>query len=89
MNRRVIRLGDPHDHGGHVVSSAASHVKIAGIPVALMGDKCSCPRPGHTNCVIAEGDPNHRINGIPVAYDGHRTSCGGVLSATVPNVAKG
>ncbi len=34
---KIIRLGDPTDHGGKVVASGASHVTIDGIPVALKG----------------------------------------------------
>ncbi len=84
---RVIRLGDSTSHGGKVIS-AAGNFKIMGIQVARLGDACTCPINGHTNCVIAEGDPTHRINGIPVAYEGHKTSCGATLIATVPNFQK-
>ena len=69
--KAIIRLGDPTDHGGQVVGSGAPCYLVDGIPVALLGDPCSCPKRGHGNCVIAEGDPDHRINGIPVAYAGH------------------
>lgn len=85
----VIRLGDPTDHGGQVVASGAPHYTVDGIPVALMGDACTCPRRGHDHCVIAEGSPDHTINGIPVAYEGHHTSCGAVLKSTVGTYSKG
>ncbi len=86
--RRIIRLGDPTSHGGNVVS-AASNVNVMGIPVARLGDACTCPIPGHSGCTIVEGDPTHTIDGIPVAYEGHKTSCGAALIATVSNVGKG
>jgi uncharacterized Zn-binding protein involved in type VI secretion len=59
MTRRVIRLGDPTSHDGQVIASGAPHYTVDGIGVALKGDACSCPKKGHTNCVIAEGDPGH------------------------------
>ena len=89
MSKRIIRLGDPTDHGGQVIASGAPHFTVAGIPVALVGDACSCPKKGHGGCTIAEGDPQHTINGIPVAYEGHKTTCGATLIATVGNFSKG
>lgn len=83
--RNVIRLGDPTSHGGKVESVGADHFTVDGIPVACVGDICSCPIKGHDNCTIAEGDPDHVIDGIAVAYDGHKTTCGATLIATVGN----
>lgn len=80
--RNVIRLGDPTSHGGKVVSVSATHFKVDDIPVARVGDVCTCPINGHDNCTIAEGDPGHLIDGIPVAYEGHKTTCGATLTAT-------
>ena len=79
---RIIRLGDPTDHGGRVVASGAPHVTVDGVAIALKGDACTCPRRGHAPCAIAEGDPNHTVGGVPVAYEGHRTTCGAVLIAS-------
>lgn len=81
--RRIIRLGDATSHGGKVVS-ATSHVIVGGIPVARLGDSCTCPKRGHNNCVIVEGDPNWTIDGIPVALEGHKISCGAVLISSMP-----
>lgn len=78
----VIRLGDPTDHGGKVVSVRSTHYMVNGIPVACVGDLCSCPKKGHDGCTIAEGNPLHTINGIQVAYEGHKTTCGAVLKST-------
>jgi uncharacterized Zn-binding protein involved in type VI secretion len=83
--RNVIRLNDPTDHGGKVLSVAATHFTVQGIAVARVGDKCSCPIRGHDNCFIAEGDSRHTIDGIAVAYAGHKTSCGAGLISTVDN----
>jgi uncharacterized Zn-binding protein involved in type VI secretion len=81
----VIRLGDPTSHGGKVVSVSANHFTVDGIPVARVGDTCSCPIKGHDNCKIAEGDPHHVIDGIAVAYEGHKTTCGAALIPTIGN----
>ncbi|MET3133623.1 putative Zn-binding protein involved in type VI secretion [Oxalobacteraceae bacterium GrIS 1.11] len=85
---KVIRLNDPTSHGGKVISVTATHFTVGDIAVARVGDKCSCPKPGHNNCTIAEGDPHHTIDGIAVAYDGHKTTCGAVLESTVSNFSK-
>lgn len=83
--RNVIRLGDPTSHGGKVESVSADYFTVDGIPVARVGDVCSCPIKGHDNCTIAEGEPDHVIDGVAVAYDGHKTTCGATLIATVGN----
>ena len=85
----VIRLGDPTSHGGKVTSVAATHVTVDGIPVACVGDACSCPVAGHDGCTIAEGDPDHLVDGVAVAYDGHKTTCGAALVATVDHFDNG
>jgi uncharacterized Zn-binding protein involved in type VI secretion len=82
--RKIIRLGDSTSHGGKVVS-ASSHMTVGGIPVARLGDKCTCPKRGHNNCVIVEGDTNWTIDDIPVALEGHKISCGAVLISSSPN----
>ena len=63
-------------------SSGQGH---SGIAVARVGNLCPCPKRGHNNCTIAEGDPHHIISGIPVAYEGHKTTSGAALISTVPN----
>ncbi|WP_296950378.1 PAAR domain-containing protein [uncultured Massilia sp.] len=80
--RNVIRLGDATSHGGKVASVRATHCTADGVPVACVGDACSCPVDGHDGCTIAEGDPGHVIDGIAVAYDGHKTTCGAILMAS-------
>lgn len=86
--RNVIRLGDPTSHGGKVMAASATHFTVGGLPVARVGDACTCPEKGHGNCTIAEGDENFKIDGIPVAFEGHKTSCGATLRATVGNFSK-
>lgn len=81
MSRAVIRLGDDTSHGGKVITASA-RMTIDGIPVALWGDHCSCPREGHDNCVICEGEIEAIYDGRPVALEGHKTSCGATLIAS-------
>ena len=78
----VIRLGDPTSHGGKVIDCCAANFKAAGRPMAVVGDKVSCPIQGHVNCTIATGNARHRINGKAVAYVGDKTSCGAELQST-------
>ena len=86
--KRVIRLGDPHSHGGTVMRVADNRSAILGQPLARVGDLCSCPIPGHQGCVIVQGDPLWTIDGIPVALDGHVTSCGASLISTLPSLSR-
>ena len=86
--KRVIRVGDPTDHKGGVLTGYDSY-RIYGKPVARVGDRCSCPREGHDTCTITEGDPNHLVGGIPVAFEGCHTDCGAVLISTLDTYGAG
>jgi uncharacterized Zn-binding protein involved in type VI secretion len=77
--RNVIRLGDATSHGGKVLSTSATNFKVDGIPVACVGDPCSCPMPGHTSCKITTGSAHHILNGKQIAFDGDSLSCGAKL----------
>ena len=77
--KNVIRLGDATTHGGKVINVSASHFKVHGIPVACVGDTCSCPIPGHSGCTITRGSPHHTISGKHLAFDGDTLSCGAKL----------
>ena len=83
--KNVIRLGDSTSHGGKVLNVRARHFKVAQVPVACVGDPCSCPKPGHSGCTIATGSKRHRIDGVAVAYDGDVTSCGAKLQSSLTN----
>ena len=89
MSNAGSRRGDPTDQGGAVVAVSATHHTVDCLPVARVGDRCSCPRRGHNNCVIVEGDPAYTVDGIPVAFEGHRTSCGARLKASAHKLTKG
>lgn len=77
----LIRLDDPTSHGGKVIS-ATSRFIVDGKPVARVGDKCSCPIPGHGSETIVEGDPDWTIDGMPLAYEGCKTDKGATLITT-------
>lgn len=49
----VIRLDDPISHGGNVLEVLARHFKVGQIPVACVGDLCSCRKPVHSGRTIA------------------------------------
>ncbi|XKM12778.1 PAAR domain-containing protein [Orbaceae bacterium ac157xtp] len=79
----VIRLGDPHTHQGVVIK--ASGANFDGKPVALVGDKVSCPKKGHGINSIMEGHSSWTMYDIPVAVDGCKCACGCFLISTLPN----
>lgn len=81
--RNVIRLGDITSHGGKVISTRASHFKVGGVPVACVGDRCSCPISGHNGCTIASGSARHRIEGVAIAFEDDVTSCGAKLKSSL------
>ncbi|MES2114065.1 MAG: PAAR domain-containing protein [Pseudomonadota bacterium] len=83
--KNVIRLGDSTSHGGKVISTHASHFTVDGVPVACVGDLCSCPLPGHNGCTIMSGSSQHTLNGIPIAFDGDATTCGAQLQSSRTN----
>lgn len=80
----IIRLGDRHTHGGNVIS--ASGADFAGKPVALVGDKVSCSKPGHGINPIIEGNTTWLMFNTPVAVDGCKCACGCTLISTLPTV---
>jgi len=83
--RKVIRLGDTTSHGGKVVNVQANHFKVGGIPVACIGDACSCPVSGHNGCTIASGSPRHHVRGVSIAFEDDVTSCGAKLKSSLQN----
>lgn len=82
--RPFILVGDKTDHGGVVISGAPS-ADVNGRCIARAGDKVTCPKKGHGENQIVEGDPMMIIDGRPVALHGHRTACGAVLISSQKN----
>jgi uncharacterized Zn-binding protein involved in type VI secretion len=81
MPGAFIRLGDKTSHGG-VVIEASPTTTSGDIAVARMGDKTSCPLPGHGSNPIAAGDATCIVDGKPVARHGDPTACGAKLIAS-------
>lgn len=86
--RGVIRIGDSTSHGGKVVTGEDGST-VMGRAVACVGDRCTCPKSGHNDCVIIEGDQSVLVNGRAVAFDGHKISCGATLISSVPTSGLG
>ena len=80
----VIRLGDPHSHGGNVIT--ASGADFDGKPVALVGDSVSCPKKGHGINPIIEGHPTWLMHERQVVIEGCQAACGCVLISTLTQV---
>jgi uncharacterized Zn-binding protein involved in type VI secretion len=78
MGKPFIVLGDRTNHGGEVLEGDPS-TTINGKPVARVGDKVSCPIPGHGTNSIVEGAADTLISDKPVALHGHKTACGATL----------
>lgn len=86
--KKVIRLGDPTNHGGLVIEASGGG-DIYGKPVACKGDRVSCPKDNHGINPIVEGSEVWKIMGIPVALEGHKTACGCVLISTLGEAGVG
>ena len=76
----LIRLGDKTSHGGSVIE-ASTLSDVGGVGIARVGDKTSCPIPGHGTNPIVSGDMTMIVDGKPVARHGDKTACGAVLIA--------
>ncbi|MFM0135320.1 PAAR domain-containing protein [Caballeronia grimmiae] len=73
---KLIRLGDPTDHGGQVIT-ASETMRFEGVSVARKGDEVDCPlHPEIKPNLIIEGDDSITDAGVPVARHGHRACCG-------------
>lgn len=81
MSKPVIRLGDSTSHGGKVIEASMQTDSLQK-SLARVGDKVSCPIPGHGVCPIVSGDMTFIVDGKPVARAGDKTACGAVLIAT-------
>jgi len=64
-------------HVGGPVSSGQSACTVNGVPVAVVGDSCTCKRGGPDK--IVSGHSAVTINGKPVSIVGSATAHGGVV----------
>ena len=88
MPQCFVMLGDKTTHGGEVIT-ATSTLFVQGKPVALVGDKVSCPKPGHGDNAIVEGTSECSENGRAVVVDGCKAECGCAVIASVPDCTVG
>lgn len=84
----VVRLGDRTSHGGTVTTASPTH-SLGGIGIARMGDKISCPMPGHGVNVIVEGAATYLVGGRMVALHGHKCACGCTLISSLASATHG
>lgn len=75
MSKGFVLLGDKTTHGGAVISASSTMI-VNGKPVALVGDKVSCPIPGHGTNAIIEGAPEWSSDGKAIVVDGCKCQCG-------------
>lgn len=78
----IVLLGDSTSHGGIVISASRTHL-IDGIGIARVGDRITCPLPGHGINSIIEGATTYLIGGRMVALHGHRCMCGCTLISSL------
>ncbi|WP_087135222.1 PAAR domain-containing protein [Caballeronia arationis] len=78
----VIRLGDPTNHGGAVIS-ASTTMRFGGCPVVRKGDEVSCPKHDIRPNLIIDGDESMTDGGVPIARHGYRAACGCRLLSTL------
>lgn len=84
MTKGLVLLGDKTSHGGKVIS-ASSSITVNGKAVALVGDRVSCPVPGHGTNQIIEGSPQRTFNGRAVVVDGCKCQCGCTVISSAMN----
>lgn len=80
-----VLLGDKTTHGGQVIT-ATSTMTINGLPVALVGDKVSCPMKGHGVNAIIEGAHDWISDGKSVVVNGCRCECGCAVISQSPDM---
>lgn len=84
----LVRLGDLTSHGGKVITASTTHL-ASGIGIARVGDKITCPLPGHGVNMIVEGAPTYLIGGRMVALHGHHCACGCTLISSLITASHG
>jgi uncharacterized Zn-binding protein involved in type VI secretion len=81
MGFAFICEGDTTSHGGSVLACAPEN-KIDGRPLALLGDKVSCPKCGGIYPIVGVKDLGMTFDGRPVASEGDTAACGATLIAS-------
>jgi uncharacterized Zn-binding protein involved in type VI secretion len=81
MDFSFICEGDTTSHGGRVLACAPEN-EVDGRPLALLGDKVSCPKCGGIYPIVGVKDLGVTFDGRPVASEGDTTACGAALIAS-------
>ncbi|AIP58355.1 PAAR motif family protein [Burkholderia pseudomallei HBPUB10303a] len=84
MGFSFIREGDTTSHGGRVLACSPEN-KSDGVPLALLGDKVSCPKCGGIYPIVGVKNLGVTFDGRPVASEGDTTACGATLIASQNN----
>lgn len=84
MGFAFIREGDTTSHGGRVLACSPGN-KSDGVPLALLGDKVSCPKCGGIYPIVGVKNLGVTFDGRPVASEGDTTACGATLIASQNN----
>jgi len=84
MGFAFIREGDTTSHGGRVLACSPENTDD-GRPIALLGDKVSCPKCGGIYPIVGVKNLGVTFDGRPVASDGDTTACGATLIASQNN----
>ncbi|MFO6296715.1 PAAR domain-containing protein [Rahnella selenatireducens] len=88
MPKGFVLLGDKTTHGGAVISASSTMI-VNGKAVALVGDKVSCPVPGHGTNQIVEGSSEWSSDGKAIVVEGCRCQCGCQVISSAPDCAIG
>jgi uncharacterized Zn-binding protein involved in type VI secretion len=81
MGFAFIREGDTTSHGGRVLACTVTNM-VNGKPLALLGDKVSCPKCGGVYPIVDVKNLGMTFDGRPVASEGDKTACGASLIAS-------
>lgn len=88
MSKGFVLSSDKTTHGGSVISTSSTMI-VNGKPVALVGDKISCPVPGHGTNTIIEGSLEWSSDGKAIVVDGCKCQCGCQVISSAPECAIG
>jgi uncharacterized Zn-binding protein involved in type VI secretion len=79
----MVRLNDPSDHGGKMITATAVNLKADGIAVCVHGDFHDCPIPGHGITPVSSSS-SVKSGGKPIIHVGHKARCGASISQGSP-----
>lgn len=86
IEKRMVMIGDPTDHGGQVITASSSY-RVSGKRAALDGDMVSCPIRGHGSTPISSNRTTKNGN-RPITLTGDICGCGAKVIGTGSSVTK-